>query len=129
MEPILIDRTEDKPKVVLDKELGEFCFEGISMCEDSISFYTPILEWIKNYTQSPNPKTVVKIKLLYFNTASSKIIMSVLLKFEELYRAGYDVEVDWHFLPGDEDMEEAGELYASRLSMPWRQVKDDTMEL
>ncbi|HOG19417.1 MAG TPA: DUF1987 domain-containing protein [Salinivirgaceae bacterium] len=128
MRPIICESTIDLPKVVLDKEKGEFLFEGLSMCEDAFHFYEPIIAWIKQYGLDPNPTTVVKFKVSYFNTASSKMLFDVMLHFDAIYRRGYDVSIQWHYRPEDEDMEEAGEIYASRLDLPVHSIEDDLME-
>ncbi|HPW67592.1 MAG TPA: DUF1987 domain-containing protein [Salinivirgaceae bacterium] len=128
MRPISCEATIDLPKVVFDKEKGEFLIEGLSMCEDAFHFYEPIVKWIEQYGLDPNPTTVVKFKITYFNTASSKMILDIMARFEWIYRMGHDVSIYWHYHPEDEDMEEAGEFYASRLNVPVHKIEDDTME-
>ncbi len=128
MYPLLTEAAADKPKVIFDKTNGEFLIEGISMCEDALSFYKPLIAWIKQYALDPNSQTVVKFRLFYFNTASSKMILDVMLRFEELYHMGYDVKIEWYYRPDDEDMEEAGEIYATRLEIPLIKIEDDSIE-
>ncbi|MBR2886883.1 MAG: SiaC family regulatory phosphoprotein, partial [Bacteroidales bacterium] len=72
--------------------------------------------------QNPLEKTVFNFKLEYFNTASSKLLLDVLLKLEDMYDAGHDVLVKWHYPDDDEDMEEAGEEYADIVEVPFEQV-------
>ena len=64
---------------------------GRSLPEDVSSFYGPILNWLAEYIKSPNPKTVFNFKLVYFNTASSKLILDILMKLEELHKKGNEV--------------------------------------
>ncbi|MGI6478326.1 MAG: DUF1987 domain-containing protein [Salinivirgaceae bacterium] len=128
MHPIICDSTIDLPKVVLDKEKGEFLFEGLSMCEDAFHFYEPIIAWIKQYGSAPNPKTEVRFKISYFNTASSKMLLDVMLHFDAIYRMGHDVSIHWHYRPEDEDMQEAGEIYASKLDIPVYVFEDEAMD-
>lgn len=122
MEVIKISATDDVPNVILDKENNHFEFNGRSLPEDVATFYNPILEWIDKYAQEPNEKTNVIMKLEYFNTASSKMILDILLKFEEIHTAGHDVTISWYFLEDDEDMEEAGEEYADIVDVPFEQI-------
>ena len=128
MYPIVIEGTTDKPKVIFDKTNGEFLIQGISMCEDAITFYKPIFAWIKQYALDPNPKTVVKFRLFYFNTASSKMILDIMFRFEAIYHMGNDVKIEWYFRPDDEDMEESGEIYATRLEIPVIKIEDESIE-
>jgi hypothetical protein len=125
MEVIKILGSEDTPKVVLDKANNQFEISGRSLPEDVAAFYEPILEWLQEYALSPNKKTVFNFKLEYFNTASSKLLLDVLLKLEDMVDDGKEVLVRWHYPSDDEDMEEAGEEYADIVEVPFEQVPYD----
>jgi len=122
MEVIKITGTDDTPSVHLDKENGIFEMSGRSLPEDVTMFYQQILDWIDNYIKEPNPKTVFNFKLDYFNTASSKVILDILLKFEEIIEAGNEVIVKWFYNEDEEDMLEAGEEYADIVNIPFDYV-------
>jgi len=122
METIKIQGTEDTPKVILDKDNEIMEISGRSLPEDVASFYDPILNWLDEYADGPNGKTVFNFKLVYFNTASSKLLLDVLMKLEEIHEAGNDVLIKWHYPEDDEDMEEAGEEYADIVDVPFEQV-------
>ncbi|RLD64430.1 MAG: nuclear pore complex subunit [Bacteroidetes bacterium] len=122
MEVIKIIGTDDTPNVILDANNNIFEISGRSLPEDVASFYEPILDWLDDYSEEANKKTIFDFKLVYFNTASSKLILDILLKLEEMYEAGKDVLVRWHFPDDDEDMEEAGEEYADIVEVPFEQV-------
>lgn len=124
MQVIKIQGSDDTPKVILDANPENPLFEisGRSLPEDVVAFYDPILEWLDEYSQNPLPKTVFDFKLEYFNTASSKLLLDVLLKLEDMFDDGHDVLVRWHFPDDDEDMEEAGEEYADIVEVPFEQV-------
>ena len=80
------------------------------------------MKWIDEYAQAPNPETVVTFKLEYFNTASSKVLLDVLLKFEEIMDNGNNVSVKWNYREDEDDMLEAGEEYADIVSIPFDYV-------
>lgn len=122
METIKIQGTEDTPKVILDKDNELMEISGRSLPEDVASFYDPILNWLDEYAEGPNDKTVFNFKLVYFNTASSKLLLDVLMKLEEIHEADNDVLIKWHYPEDDEDMEEAGEEYADIVDVPFEQV-------
>jgi hypothetical protein len=122
METIKIQGTEDTPKVILDKDTQVMEISGRSLPEDVASFYDPILTWLEEYAQSPNAKTIFNFKLVYFNTASSKLLLDILMKLEEIHEAGHDVIIRWHYPEDDEDMQEAGEEYADIVDVPFEQV-------
>jgi hypothetical protein len=108
MNPIIISATEDTPGIRLDAANEVFVISGRSLPEDVVKFYKPILDWLEEYAKSPNASTVFNFKLSYFNTASSKIILDILMKLEGIS----NITIKWHFPTDDEDMREAGEEYA-----------------
>jgi hypothetical protein len=122
METIKIQGTEDTPKVILDKEKEVMEISGRSLPEDVASFYESVLTWLDEYAQNPNPKTIFNFKLVYFNTASSKLLLDILMKLEEIHEAGNNVIIRWHYPEDDEDMQEAGEEYADIVDVPFEQV-------
>ncbi|MBQ1697095.1 MAG: DUF1987 domain-containing protein [Bacteroidales bacterium] len=122
MSVIKIQGTDDTPTVTLDKENNIFEISGRSLPEDVVVFYKPILEWLDDYKNDPLDKTVFNFKLEYFNTASSKLLLDVLLKLEDINNDGHDVLVKWHYPDDDEDMEEAGEEYSDIVDVPFEQV-------
>ena len=122
MEKIIREETDETPKVILDVESGVFEFSGKSLPEDVTQFFNPILDWFDNYSLSPNSETKVAFKMDYFNTASSKLILDILMKLEEINEAHGGVMVHWYFLEDDEDMEEAGEEYADIVEVPFKNI-------
>lgn len=118
MEALIIEATDDTPKVVLDPSNNDFEFSGKSLPEDVTTFYSPVMDWLEGYSDSPNSKTIVKFNLVYFNTASSKLILDILFKLEEIFDNGNDISIEWHYQEEDEDMEEAGEEYGDLVEMP-----------
>jgi len=122
MSVIKIQGTDDTPTVILDKENNIFEISGRSLPEDVVVFYKPILEWLDEYKNDPLDKTVFNFKLEYFNTASSKLLLDVLLKLEDIHNDGHEVLVKWHYPDDDEDMEEAGEEYSDIVDVPFEQV-------
>ncbi len=112
MEVINIESTEDTPKIILDVQNNNLEFSGISIPEDAAQFYQPVLDWLNEFKQNPQNGSNFVFKLEYFNTASSKVILDILLKIDEIKNNGTDLKVTWYFEKDDEDMEEAGEEYA-----------------
>lgn len=122
METIKIMGTDDTPTVILDAENDIFEISGRSLPEDVTAFYDPILNWLDEYAANANPKTIFTFKLVYFNTASSKLLLDILMKFEEMRENGLDVLIKWYYPEDDEDMQEAGEEYADIVDVPFEQV-------
>lgn len=114
----MIRATEDTPGIMLNAAEEIFEMSGRSLPEDVVKFYKPILDWLDDYMQSPNEQTVFNFKLSYFNTASSKIILDIMIKLEGMYKDGKNITIKWHYPSDDEDMEEAGKEYADIVDIP-----------
>ena len=115
MNTLSLEGTEDTPKIVLDKDNGIFEISGRSLPEDSAEFFQPVLDWLDSYSQSASSETVFNFKLEYFNTASSKLILDILSKLEEID----GTIIHWYFHEDDEDMEEAGEEFSELVEIPF----------
>ena len=122
MEVIKIAGTEDTPTVILDAQNEIYEISGRSLPEDVASFYDPILGWLDEYSKNPGKKTIFNFKLVYFNTASSKLLLDILMKLEEMHESGNEVLIKWHFPEDDEDMEEAGKEYSDIVDVPFEKV-------
>ncbi|MGF1583746.1 MAG: DUF1987 domain-containing protein [Bacteroidales bacterium] len=122
MEAMKILGTDDTPGVILDVDNNHFEISGRSLPEDVSSFYNPVLNWLDEYAESPKPKTEFVFKLTYFNTASSKVLLDVLMKLEDIHNAGNEVLVKWYAPEDDEDMQEAGEEYADIVDVTFEQI-------
>ncbi len=75
------------------------------------------------YAKAAKEKTVVSIQLEYFNTSSSKCILDVFKKLENLKKGKSDVVINWYYEEDDEDMLEAGEDYESIIKVPFKMIE------
>ncbi len=123
MEPLIINKTDDTPFIHLDKVSKKFEFSGKSLPEDVATFYAPVFEWITRYSEVAEGESVFIFNMAYFNTASSKIILDILMRLEEMHNAGKPITIEWHHEEDDEDMQEAGEEYSEIVEIPFKFVK------
>ena len=123
MEPIIIEGTPKTPSIKFDTKDGVFEIKGRSIPENSVEFYKPLNEWLDQYMQTPLDKTVVNIRLEYFNTSSSKCILDVFKRLEAIHRSKHDVVINWFYEEDDEDMLEAGEDYDSIIKVPFKMIE------
>jgi hypothetical protein len=122
MEALDIQGTNDTPKVILDPENNIFEISGRSLPEDVVTFYRPVLEWLEDYKAEPLDYTEFVFRYIYFNTATSKLIQDVLIKLEELYESGNNVQVMWFYEEDDEDMQDAGEEFLENTDVPFELI-------
>lgn len=122
LQPLIIEQDMDTPGINFDPENGVFELTGKSFPADVAEFYEPLLEWIDEYLLAPAEENILKIKLDYFNTASSKVLLEIFYKFEAHHRNGGNVICNWYYPDDDEDMEETGIEYSEIVNIPFEQI-------
>jgi len=125
MSPLVIESSAETPEIILDKRSNTFSFKGKSLPENPIDFYSPVMQWIENYSADPNPVTNVDFMMMYFNTSSSKILLDIMKRLEVIKKSGHQVCINWIFKEDDEEMLEAGEIYAERINIPFNLIPEN----
>ena len=103
------------PRVNLDPDKGIVELGGRSIPENTESVYRPLIEWIEEYKEQPQEKTVVKIDFEYFNSSSAKYLIRFLEYFSTLKKSGYEVVINWFY--DDDELLEYGEDFQDVLEM------------
>ncbi len=119
MKPLIIEPTSKTPGIIFDPERGIFDIKGKSIPDDAEQFYTNILAWFDDYLMQPQNETVLSIDLEYFNISSSKRLLFILYKLNELVAGNKTVRVKWLYNEEDEDMFEVGQDYAFMVNVPF----------
>ncbi len=124
MESLHIKGTEDSPEIFLDPGTKQFVISGKSLPEDVSSFYAPVLTWLEGYTSEALDSTLIDIRLSYFNTASSKLLLDIFLVLEEIRKQGKEVVIRWHYPEYDEDLKDAGIEYSEMVELDFEYILD-----
>ena len=122
MEPLLVEATSQSPKIVMNKDEGVFSVEGRSYPENVMAVYQPMFDWFTEYVKDPNQETKLVIKLGYHNTASTKVILSLLHGLAKMQTKGHKVLISWVYGKDDEESLEAGEDVSKVLDVPFEFV-------
>lgn len=117
MDLLKIIPTEFTPGVVFNPELSVFEIYGFSRPEDVAGFYKPLMKWLALYEESVLGKNsnkgktniVLNLKLIYFNSASSKFLLDLLFVFVKFHTKGNDLEINWHYEEDDDEILESGQ--------------------
>ncbi len=124
MENINLEPGPKTPHILLDAA-GVIEIKGKSIPENSVAFYQPVFDWLDRYATSPRSETRVLIGLEYFNTSSSKCILDIFRKLENMHKSGSSkVSVAWLYDEDDEDMMETGEDYQAIVKIPFTITKN-----
>lgn len=122
MEHLQIEATKDTPSVDFNPETGVMELEGESYPENPIDFFSPVINWVKQYIQEIEEALTFNIKISYINTSSSKCLLDVLEILESYYESGGEVMINWYYQEDDEDMQETGEELCEDLDLPYTSI-------
>ena len=117
MDRIQLAATDRSPQVDFDFASGHLSLRGESYPEDAAAFFGPLLQALRAHLADQSRAPIVfEVGLAYFNSSSAKALMNLFMPLEDAAEEGRSVTVRWHFVDGDETIEEAGEDFAADFS-------------
>ncbi|OFX85286.1 MAG: hypothetical protein A2W99_15045 [Bacteroidetes bacterium GWF2_33_16] len=122
MEPLIYGATEETPGINFDKQNNKFLMFGKSFPEESKKFFTPIILWLEEYVASPNDKTLFELRLDYYNSSTSTVILEIFYILERIQKKGKEIKVIWNYAEIDDDMLDSGKEYSKMVSIPFEFV-------
>lgn len=126
MKRLFIQERDFIPGITLDKNKGLFEITGKACPENMEEFYEPVFFWLDEYAENPNDVTTFKVKLIYYNTASSKALLKILQKLEQLSKKNYKVNVEWYYDTEDEELLIAGEDYSELIQLNFKFIPNSS---
>jgi len=123
----LLDRVEikagvDTPHVLLDPDELICEVSGKSYPPDVLKFYEPLFDWLDDFKYLGKEKITFGFKLDYYNTASSKILLEIFYKLEEISKDGTKILVKWFYPDDDEEMLEVGEEFQRLVNITFEHI-------
>jgi len=92
MEKLIIEATSQTPQINFDGANGTFSLSGKSYPENVNEFYKPVFDYIEVYKQNQQGKTTVEFNWLYYNTATTKIIIKMIMLLKNICN---ELEINW----------------------------------
>lgn len=99
------------PSVNFTVATGSCEISGESFLEETAKFYSPLLDWIKEYIYKIKKPIEFSFKLTYFNTSTSKWILNIMNILKRYEENGGEVTVNWFYHEDDIDMQDDIEDY------------------
>lgn len=116
METFIIDKTQSTPYIYFDKTTNVLIIKGESFPENSAKFYAPVLEWLKEYIGTlDTEKVTMQFEIVYFNSSTSKVFMTILDMLQAAVENGKDISVLWLCDAENETAIECGEEFKEDL--------------
>jgi hypothetical protein len=131
MDKINIEETKATPSVVLDIDDRKFEIAGCSRPENVREFYMPVINWFEGIIEkidevktklSSDGSVSFDFKLSYFNSASAKFILDILLYINQMHSNDIDIKINWYYEEGDEDMRDVGEELAEMVDFEFKYI-------
>mgnify|MGYP000211949560 CR=1 FL=1 len=119
MDKLYIQSTALTPEINFSPEDGIFSIRGKSIPEDAEEFYQPVLDWMEDFSKTSASNIHLTIELEFFNISSSKRILFLMYKLNELVDKGTNVKITWSYKENDDDMFEVGQDYAFMVNIPF----------
>lgn len=109
MKNLTIDAIPDSPyypEVNFDAANGICVLKGESYMEEAYRFYMPLLDWLKEYSLKEKKPITLDVKLTYFNTNSSRLLLDMFDILKKSTDAGNEVTINWYYEEDDPDIQE-----------------------
>ena len=116
MDNLFIEATKYTPRIRFDAAKNILEITGETYPENTAEFYAPVFRWLNQYlSQLENEPVTVNLEINYFNSSSSKVLMDMFDKFEEVIKAGKRIELNWIYDKENESALEYGEEFQEDL--------------
>jgi hypothetical protein len=131
MRKLIINKTANSPKVILDPDKKVFEISGESRPPDVPVFYDEIIRWMDEYSKhlsdSHDTKEPIEFNLdfEYFNSSSAKYILDFCKQLGQVRSKGKNLSVRWHYEEDDMDMLEVGREMSRMAKVPFEYVQKD----
>ena len=121
MDSLIIEPTDDSPGISFDLKTNRFVIYGRSRPENTVKFYTPVVNWISNYEKTLSSSSDQKgdksnraliFKMEYFNSISAKYFLDLILIIKDFVTKGYAIKIEWHYAKQDDDMFDIGKEFS-----------------
>lgn len=128
MKNFFVEATEFTPEILFDVEKRKLSFKGVSRPEDVFKFYQPAIKWLQELeynilnrtdTRYIIPVLHVEFRLMYFNSASSKMLLKMLEIIRHINQMGIEVNIDWYYDVNDEAMYDDGNDLSEAVDLPF----------
>jgi hypothetical protein len=107
MNDLLINKTTLTPQINFLTN-GTLLIKGVSTPENTMNFYRPVFDWLRDFKASNKSKVTLILEIEYLNSTSTKAIVELLIVLNEMKAEGTPVDIMWRYDNGDEDMLDLG---------------------
>lgn len=106
---------KNTPTIKWDTQTGIYIVEGKSFPENAKKFYTPVLDWMDQEMSIGS----AHFKFYFYYLSSSSVISmyQILKKLELMVEQGLELQLEWCYDRGDEDVKRIGKDFKKLTSL------------
>lgn len=115
-ERLSIAATPRTPAIDFDFAAGRLSMRGESYPDDVATLFGPVVGALREHLAEESAAPLrLDIELVYFNSSTAKVLMTLFQMLEAAARQGRPVTVHWYYEAEDEAMREFGEDFSEDL--------------
>ena len=102
--------SKDSESIVeLNDQKGEITIKGRFISIEPSEIWSKTNNWIANYKARTAKKTIINLQFEYINTGNVIALFSWINAIGKLSENNNNIQINWQFEDGDDDMKELGE--------------------
>lgn len=117
MENLVIEKTKSTPEINFNAASGLLQIKGESFPENVVKFFTPVIDWIKDYINSEAVEMTFEFEIIYFNSSTSKVFMTIFDLLDHEVSNGKNIKVKWRCDSENETAIECGEEFKEDITL------------
>jgi hypothetical protein len=125
MKSLKIDAIPDSPyypEINFDASTGVCVIKGESYMEEAYKFYMPLLNWIKEFSLTEGNAVTFNVKLTYFNTNSSRLLLDIFDILKKSVDEGNEVNINWYYEEDDPDIKDEVEDFEIETGLTFNMI-------
>jgi hypothetical protein len=117
MEKLFLEATKSSPEIDFDPDIGILKISGQSYPENAFKFYERIFAWLDEYFEKTDIVTVFEVNLIYLNTSSTKCMMDIMFKIDQMAKQDKGIIINWYYTGRNRNIRECGEEFKDDMSV------------
>ncbi len=126
MEDYSINATKATPAINFNSQSGILSINGRSIPEDSVSFFEPLQNIVRQYLENSLPNNTINIRLDYLNSSSTACLLGILRDYEKLNKSVTTI-VNWQYESEDEDILNIGLNFSEIIDLKFNMIVVDEL--
>lgn len=117
---LIIQATENTPRVYFDLNQGRLELRGRCFPDDTSKFFNPVLSWLSEHIGNQSVIARFEVYLEYYNTGTYIRLLELFDLLGDKNTQGHEIEVHWYVQEEDEDSIDNAESFMDVTKVPFK---------